>query len=37
MPLPLEQWYLTDSSKGPNDLLLKLNCTGLCMSDIHFM
>jgi len=22
---------------GPNDLLLKLNCTGLCMSDIHFM
>jgi propanol-preferring alcohol dehydrogenase len=22
---------------GPNDVLLKLNCTGLCMSDVHFM
>ncbi|KAK7533460.1 chaperonin 10-like protein [Phyllosticta citricarpa] len=22
---------------GPNDLLLKLSCTGLCMSDVHFM
>lgn len=22
---------------GPNDLLLKLNATGLCMSDVHFM
>lgn len=22
---------------GPNDVLLKLNATGLCMSDIHFM
>ena len=22
---------------GPNDVLLKINCTGLCMSDIHFM
>ncbi|KAK0108606.1 hypothetical protein ONS95_003402 [Cadophora gregata] len=22
---------------GPNDLLLRLNATGLCMSDVHFM
>jgi alcohol dehydrogenase, propanol-preferring len=22
---------------GPNELLLKLNCTGLCMSDVHYM
>ncbi|KAF1982375.1 GroES-like protein [Aulographum hederae CBS 113979] len=22
---------------GPNDVLLKLNATGLCMSDVHFM
>jgi hypothetical protein len=22
---------------GPNDLLVKLNCTGLCMSDVHYM
>lgn len=23
--------------KGPGELLLKLNCTGLCGSDIHYM
>jgi len=22
---------------GPDELLLKLNCTGLCMSDVHYM
>ena len=22
---------------GPDDVLIKLNATGLCMSDIHFM
>jgi alcohol dehydrogenase, propanol-preferring len=22
---------------GPDDVLLKLNCTGICYSDIHFM
>jgi D-arabinose 1-dehydrogenase-like Zn-dependent alcohol dehydrogenase len=22
---------------GPNDVLIKLNATGLCMSDLHFM
>jgi D-arabinose 1-dehydrogenase-like Zn-dependent alcohol dehydrogenase len=22
---------------GPTELLLKLNCTGLCMSDVHYM
>ncbi|KAK3720880.1 hypothetical protein LTR37_003543 [Vermiconidia calcicola] len=22
---------------GPNDLLIRLNCTGLCMSDVHYM
>lgn len=22
---------------GPDDVLLKLNATGLCMSDVHFM
>jgi hypothetical protein len=24
-------------SPGPNDILIKLNCTGICYSDIHFM
>lgn len=24
-------------SPGPDELLLKLNTTGLCMSDVHFM
>ncbi|KAK3054243.1 hypothetical protein LTR09_004511 [Extremus antarcticus] len=24
-------------SPGPNELLLRLNCTGLCMSDVHYM
>ena len=23
--------------QGPNDILVKLNCTGLCYSDVHFM
>jgi D-arabinose 1-dehydrogenase-like Zn-dependent alcohol dehydrogenase len=22
---------------GPNEILIKLNATGLCLSDIHFM
>ena len=25
------------SPVGPNDVLIKLNATGLCLSDIHFM
>jgi D-arabinose 1-dehydrogenase-like Zn-dependent alcohol dehydrogenase len=33
----LEERHHTDYLQGPNELLLKLNCTGLCMSDIHFM
>lgn len=28
---------LADLLQGPNEVLLKLNCTGLCMSDVHFM
>lgn len=24
-------------SAGPDDVLIKLNATGLCMSDVHFM
>lgn len=38
-------WYVTLldetvfclSRAGPNDVLVKLNATGLCMSDLHFM
>lgn len=25
------------ASAEPNELLVRLNCTGLCMSDVHFM
>jgi D-arabinose 1-dehydrogenase-like Zn-dependent alcohol dehydrogenase len=28
---------LIDSNLGPEDVLLKLNATGICHSDIHFM
>jgi propanol-preferring alcohol dehydrogenase len=26
-----------DTTTGPDDVLLKLNCTGICMSDVHFL
>lgn len=25
------------SIQGPGEVLLRLNCTGLCMSDVHYM
>ena len=27
----------TYGRRGPDDLLVRLNCTGLCMSDVHYM
>lgn len=30
-------WPLTPDLLGPGDCLIKLNATGLCMSDVHFM
>ena len=27
----------TNIHRGPDDLLVRLNCTGLCMSDVHYM
>ena len=31
------RWVVMILNIGPNDLLVKLNCTGLCMSDVHYM
>ena len=28
---------VTNTSTGPDEILIKLNATGLCLSDIHFM
>ena len=28
---------LAEIHRGPDDLLVRLNCTGLCMSDVHYM
>lgn len=29
--------HRTDKLEGPNDVLIKLNATGICHSDLHFM
>jgi D-arabinose 1-dehydrogenase-like Zn-dependent alcohol dehydrogenase len=31
----IPSWLIV--TPGPNDVLIKLNATGLCLSDIHFM
>ena len=33
----LESKSTADDRGGPDDLLIRLNCTGLCMSDVHYM
>jgi propanol-preferring alcohol dehydrogenase len=30
-------WTEPSTTTGPGQLLLRLNCTGLCASDVHYM